>query len=263
MKLINVPPLLITSCVETSAPFTRLVDKECRIQLTLDAIGKWLKICADIRIVICDGSGVDFAAKIYESFPKAEIEFLSFKNNSKLVSKYGKGFGEGEIINYALKYSKFLRGSDFFAKCTSKLFVKNFLSVLKKWNGTYVFQCNFSGVNFFKNLIGIQTTSEIKFLSVDTRFYIINKKLYLKNFSKAYLRIRDRERIIMEYVFKEVIVENKMQNFMLDFPLKIEGISGTSGKLHKKIGQFRYLRQILHKRIIIKKNHVFNNFFIP
>jgi len=261
MKSIVLPPLLITSCVKTSAPFTRLIDTNQRIQLTLDALSQWLEICADIKIVICDGSGVDFSSEIHKSFPKAELEFLTFKNNSKLVSKYGKGYGEGEIINYALKNSKFLKNSDFFAKCTSKLFVKNFLSVLKKWNGTYIFECNFLGVSFFKNLFGIKTISDIRFLSVDTRFYITNKKLYLKNFSQAYLRIRDKERIIMEYVFKELIIENKIQHFMLDFPLKIEGMSGTSGNFYRKIGPFKYLKRVLH-RLIIKKNRAFNNFFI-
>ena len=261
MKSIVLPPLLITSCVKTSAPFTRLIDTNLRIQLTIDAISQWLKICPDIKIVICDGSDVDFSNEIHESLPKAEIEFLTFKNNSKLVSRYGKGYGEGEIINYALKNSKFLRNSDFFAKCTSKLFVKNFLAVLKKWNGTYIFQCNFLGVSFFKNLFGIRAISDIKFLSVDTSFYMINKKLYLKNFSQAYLRIRDKERIKMEYVFKEVIIENKIQNFMLDFPLKIEGISGTTGNFYRKIGPFRYLKKMLHS-LIIKKNRTFNNFFI-
>ena len=261
MKSIVLPPLLITSCVKTSAPFTRLIDTNQRIQLTLDAIGQWLKICADIKIVLCDGSGVDFSIKIYESFPNAELEFLTFKNNSKLVSKYGKGYGEGEIINYALKYSKFLKNSDSFAKCTSKLFVKNFLSVLKKWNGTYLFELNFLGVSFFKNIIGIKPVSSIKFLSVNTRFFIVNKGLYLKNFSSAYLSVRDKDGIKAEDVFKKIILDKKIENFMLNFPLKVEGMSGTSGKFYKKISLFSYYKKILHK-LIIKKNSSFNHFFI-
>ena len=261
MKLNFLPPLLITSCVKTSAPFTKLSDTNYRIQLTIDGIYQWLKICNEIKIIVCDGSGIDFSEQIFRYFPKAEIEFLCFKNNSNLVSKYGKGFGEGEIINYALEHSEYLKNSDCFAKCTSKLFVRNFSDALKKWNGSYLFECNFLGVSFFKNIFGIKPISNIEFMSVNTRFFVVNKKLYLKNFRRAYLHVRDREAVYIEHVFKEIILRKKIRKFMLDFPLQVEGMSGTSGKLFKKMSRFSYFKKVLH-RVVIKRNSSFSNFFI-
>jgi hypothetical protein len=261
MKSNSLPPLLITSCVRISAPYTKLTDTNQRIQLTLYAIRKWIEICPDLKIIICDGSGVDFSNKIYKCFPEKKFEFLTFKNNARLVLKYGKGYGEGEIINYALKHSKNLKVAKCFAKCTSKLFVVNFLAALNKWNGSYLFECNFLGISFFKNIFGIKPISKIKFLSVNTRFFIVNKQLYLSNFSRAYLKVRDREGIYIENIFKEIILRKKIRNFMLNFPLKVEGMSGTSDKFYKKISLFSYFKKILH-RLIIKKNQSFRHYFI-
>lgn len=261
MKSIILPPLLITSCVKPSAPFTKLSNTSYRIELTINAIDEWLKICGEIRIIVCDGSGIDFSNQIIKKFPKASIEFITFKNSFNLVSKYGKGYGEGEIINYALKHSKYLKDSDCFAKCTSKLVVRNFLSAIKQWNERYLFECNFSGLSIIKNILCIKPISNIAFLSVNTRFFIANKKLYLKNFSRAYLSVRDTKGIIIELLFKNIILKKKIKNFMLDFPLKVEGISGTSGKDYKKINFFSYLKKVIHKKII-KKNNLFRDFFI-
>ena len=51
MKLNVLPPLLITSCVKTSAPFTKLSDTNHRIQLTIDGIYQWLKIYNEIILL--------------------------------------------------------------------------------------------------------------------------------------------------------------------------------------------------------------------
>ena len=94
------PPILLTFSVKVSAPHTKLVDEEDRIAFTIESIERWLFLDGNLRLVLCDGSNYDFSKIVSEKFPRANIECLHFQNNRDLVSLYGKGFGEGEIINY-------------------------------------------------------------------------------------------------------------------------------------------------------------------
>jgi hypothetical protein len=130
--------LLITSCVSVSAPYVKLRDTHERLTLSLLSIENWLAICPNIRIVICDGSGYDFTEICRTKFPEAKIECLFFINNKEKVAELGKGFGEGEIIDYALDHSKYIEESDFFVKCTSKLWVNNFNELFEYWNGKFL-----------------------------------------------------------------------------------------------------------------------------
>src|SRR6267143_669388 len=117
MKL-HLPPVLLTSSVVVMDHSVTLKDPGQRVNYTLDSIEKWLNVSADIRLVICDGSGYDFSEIVKKRFPERRIECLFFENNKQLVERHGKGFGEGEIIKYALRHSLFIKEADWFAKCT-------------------------------------------------------------------------------------------------------------------------------------------------
>lgn len=257
----ELPPILITSCAKASANYTALKDQNIRIELTIHAINEWLKINSSLKIVVCDGSGINFSARLQKEFPLAQIEFIHFKNNYKLVKVYGKGYGEGQIVEYALKKSKYLRDSSFFAKCTAKLVVKNFMEVMEQWNGTFIFDAKFINVGIIRNLLGLVSVSRINLILVDTRFYIVDKKKYLKFFSKSHLDVRDSKRYILEHAFRDVILSRNIRNFMLSFPFVIDGVSGTSGKSYRKNNLFSYLKKCLHRQII-RKHPLYKNFFV-
>ena len=112
----SLPPVLLTSCVIVSDHSVSLKDPDSRVRLTTDSIEKWLAVSPDLRLVICDGSNFDFSKIVLKKFPNANIECLFFQNNKELVGIHGKGYGEGEIVNYALENSSYLNESDFFAK---------------------------------------------------------------------------------------------------------------------------------------------------
>ena len=212
------PPLLLTSCISVSAKNTKIIDHNLRIDLTIKAIEKWLRISMDIKIVICDGSNYDFTPLIYDLFPNNRIECLCFNNNRRAVALYGKGYGEGEIINYALERSKYLKESVFFAKCTSKLWVNNYFDCLHYWNGTFLCDCDFSYLKKMKL---------VTFKSVDTAFYFVNKNFYINNFSYAYLYVREKQRHWLEHCFRDIIVTNNIKYFMFPIAPIVLGVSGT------------------------------------
>jgi hypothetical protein len=222
----STPTLLLTSCVYPSAPFVELADPTERIELTLESIRQWIKIARNLNIVICDGSGYDFTQSVAERFPGAKIECINFKNDAEAVLKFGKGYGEGEIVEYALENSEYLRRSDYFLKCTSKLWVKNLPEILKHWNG--IFQCQFG-------LEKPKTIKSAKPSSVDTRFYIVKKRYYIDYFLHAYKNVNDHGGYYLEHTFRDVILDNRLRASSILFPIPplIEGVAGTTGETYK------------------------------
>jgi hypothetical protein len=235
------PPLLITSSVSVVASLTALTDRDTRISLTVKSIEQWLRIEKTLRIVICDGSNFDFTEIVSTAFPGAAIECLFFTNDHKSVALHGKGFGEGEIIKYALENSSYLKASNCFAKCTSKLWVDNFPSCLKLWNGVLSFKCTYSNyASIFR----------LRLERVDTRFYIIRTSLYLECFVSAYLKVRDDDRHYLEHCFRDVILEADLEKAVSPiFPI-IEGVSGSSGTRYSKTFWTRF--KFVVKRLILK-----------
>lgn len=246
----NLPPILLTSCVIVSDHSVSLKDENSRIRLTIESIEKWLAISSDLRLVICDGSNFDFSKIVLEKFPKAKIECLFFENNKELVGLYGKGYGEGEIVKYALQNSVYLKESDFFAKCTAKLWVENFFECLKCWNGTFLCKGYFSNVFSFK---------KTQFSYVDTRFYLVNKSFYLKNLVSAYLNVGGEQGLSLEHCFRDVILKEQYKKIMFNVPPVICGVGGGSGTYYKN-NLKRRIKEVI-RLWIVRRNKSFDFLF--
>jgi len=240
------PTLLLTSSIVVSAPYVAISDPSHRVKLTLDSIKQWLEIAGDLNIVICDGSGYDLTQEVSAYFPLAKIECIHFQNDNELVSMYGKGYGEGEIIKYALEHSVYLKQADYFIKCTSKLWVKNFPEIMRRWNNQ--FQCQF----------GLEKPKSFRRAIphiIDTRFYIINKNYYSKYFIDTYKKVRDHEGYYLENSFRDVVLNAKLKASSILFTThpQIEGVAGTSGETYRSIspmtGRFKNLKTHLRLKL--------------
>lgn len=208
-----------------NAPFVKLSDPQERLQHTLTSLERWLEIAPDLRIIVCDGSGFDLAEICNRRFPRAAIECLSFENDFEAVRRYGKGYGEGQIVNYALTTSPTLQGADWFAKCTSKWWVRNFNELVQGWAGDFQ-----SGLKF-KNK---NSPRHISALHVDTRFYFVRTWFYLDRLASAHLKVRDHEGYYLEHSFKDVLIHDNRDALRVMFARapRIEGVSGTSAEVH-------------------------------
>lgn len=176
------------------------------------------------KIIFCDNSGYlisnDALKEERETASKKGItlEVLSFNGNHEKVKEQGKGYGEGEIMEYILKESKILSKEDYFFKVTGRLKVENIEIIVNK------------SKNAIKDgicLINVpnHTMHEI----YDTRFYGMPVSMYERDFLKAYENVDDQDNIFFETVFTKIIREKNLRH--RNFPLypRITGKSGTSG----------------------------------
>jgi hypothetical protein len=248
----NKVPILLTSSVIAHDTGVALKDTEARIHLALESVSHWLKIDPKLEIVLCDGSNHDFSSIVTEKFPSSQIECLSFENDQELVKKFGRGYGEGEIVRYALKHSKFINRAGCFAKCTSKLWVDNYAQCLKSWNGKLLYKGVFLNVfSLFKKTV---------FSYIDTRFYIISCSVYTKYFENAHLQIRADQGKSLEECFHEVFIQNNIYHSLFNVAPVINGVGGGTGKYYKN-SNLRKIKEVLRINLV-KQNSSFKHLFV-
>lgn len=247
----TLPPILLTSSVIAMDTSVALKNQELRIFHTLESIAKWSKISPNNQFVICDGSGFDFAPLLKERFPTLNIESIHFMNEEDLIKKHGKGYGEGEIIRYALAHSHFLKETDWFIKCTAKLWVENFIPCLKQWNGSFLCKAFFSNVFSFK-----ETSLEY----IDTRFYMVSKKFYRENFSDLYINLGIDDGSSIETEILKRLRQLNLNNFIFKTPPIISGVGGGSGRYYNTSFLRRFKESIRCK--LVSRNSKFKNLFI-
>lgn len=244
------PPILLTSSVIPHDKTVKLIDPHARINYMIESIREWLKIAPCSKYVICDGSNFNFEEIIRKEFPNASIECLFFLNDQRLIEVRGKGYGEGEIIKYALEYSHTLKESDVFVKCTGKLWVANYFQCIKNFTGDFLCQAYFKDVLSFKN-------TSLKY--VDTRFYIFKKYFYKKYFLNAHDHLSIELGYGIEESFRDIVLKNSFQKFLFDMTPRIYGVGGGSGTYYKN-SHIRKLKDAL-RLYLLKKSRKYRELF--
>lgn len=218
-------PILITSSIIPHDTGVKLSDPQVRLFHALESIEQWTKIAPKSRIILCDGSNFDFEPIVKERFPFTSIECLRFENDQLKIATFGRGYGEGEIVKFALNHSAYLCESDTFVKCSSKLWVENYAECVKKWRG----DCLFSGV--FKNTFS--ALKSIEMIQVDTRFYVVQNSFYRKNLIDAHHKIGLTPGFGLEDSFHQVLRTTKQHKYLFAIPPVIKGVGGGTGTYYK------------------------------
>jgi len=212
-------------------------DPQIRIDLTIRAIREWLKLIPNLKIVICDGSNYHFGALVAQYFPDKPIECICFQNDTNLVAKLGKGYGEGEIISYAIHHSEFLKSSDSFMKCNSKVWITNFDRYFKYWNGYFLCDARFTNTTKLRR---------IYLNHIDTRFYIVSKYFYQKYLFNLHELVDDRQSITLERCFTTALEKMTLAHYVIPFPAVFNGVSASTGEKYL-IGPRSYIENSLRK----------------
>ncbi|PSB59235.1 hypothetical protein C7B77_01670 [Chamaesiphon polymorphus CCALA 037] len=234
-------------------------DPQERLFEYIASLVAWLELTKIKKIVFCENTNCqyDFSRIIeFASNQGKTLEVLIFSGNAK-AQKYGKGYGEGEIIKYALRHSKYLSNTTNFYKITGRLFVKNF-DEIQSYHQHFanVFQYPafspehdpFIGMSPKKSETLVEQFRHIfRFLyvflgrgkgrgphdytkHVVTSFYKSNVNFYRKNLIDSYKRVDEEKSYIIEHVFYEDILYKDFNLFLK--PLTIIGRSGSTGGIY-------------------------------
>lgn len=218
-------PVLLTSSIIAHDPSVKLKDTAARLHHALESIEQWLKIDPAIPLVFCDGSNFDLTQAVKDRFPGSKIECISFENDAAAVAKFGRGYGEGEIVKYALEKSKLIQAAGVFAKCTSKLWVQNFEKCKQSWNGRLLLK----GV--FHDVFSPFKKTHLSY--IDTRFYIASCSVYRKFFLNAHLQLDPSKGHSLEEAFLETINKENLRHCLFPVAPIICGVGGGTGVYYK------------------------------
>lgn len=234
-------PILLTSAINATAPFTKISNVSQRVAATLRALVNWRALCPDTDFVLCDGSGYDLSREVSaadRSAGSSRTEILCFENDRDQVRDKGKGHGEGEIIKYALENSSTLKSAPSFAKCTGKLWVENYWSCRTAYNGI-------AGFSYFGFL---------KVVAVDTRFFIVQRQFFQDKLLGSYTQCDDPLGKYLENVYLDALQSTRRKNWMLPVYPIIRGLSGTSGQEYRH-DFFKQAGKNLAIRLLRRKAH--------
>lgn len=195
----NNPSLVITTAISPNINIKNLAlkDESIRKWSTKSAIYAWLALGIK-KIILVDATNKDIFSEIeMNSFKKhkVEIEQIKYSQNSVDIVKYGKGFGEALLLKYAIENSLLLQQSNSFYKCTGKLNVPNF------WDINSIIENNNLNALFWRWSDSVQNLFN---RYADTRFYWINKQIFINEFLPAFLSTNEEIGRIIESQAYEV-----------------------------------------------------------
>lgn len=228
--------ILLTGCVHPKGmPSTVVVDEDIRKRSYVDAL-RYYREKTPYYIVFVDNSNVNLSSYFENS---EKMEFINFCGND-YDKRLGKGFGEGEIIEYAFKHSVYINSFKNLpiVKISGRHIVVNLKKILTM-------------TNFFidkkETFISAHINSKAK--SVISDIFVAHPYFY-SNYLIKYTRQIDESR---DYWFEHslydaVCLVYKDGGMVLNMPMAInqKGYSGSTGE------EFQVPRFIDHLKSFIK-----------
>jgi hypothetical protein len=245
-------PVLLTSSVIAYDTGVALNKTQERTDLALESIAQWLLVAPHTPLVLCDGSSFDFSSIVAQRFPLATIECLHFENRQDLVKTHGRGYGEGEIVRYALHHSRLIAQAGCFAKCTSKLWVENYQQCLSNWRGELL--CKGVFLNVFSPF------RDTRFAYIDTRFYVSSVAAYAQYFENAHLEIDVQKGRGLEECFFAIFQKQKIRNALCTVAPVIQGVGGGIG-VHYRNPLTRRIKERL-RLWLVQRTKAFSDLFV-
>lgn len=240
--------LIITGCIRPNQNqrFLVLKDDNERLQQYVSSICFYITNSPFTKIVFCDNSNYPYKQKaelveLAQSQGKI-FEWLAFEGNQEKIQVQGKGYGEGEIIRYALMHSELAAKACSFAKVTGRLIISNIGNVIQRMK---------PNINYFNRDI-------YRGHGKDTRFYLCNIEFYKENLVDGYLETCELpgKECAIEDIFYARLHRNKhCRNFMA-FPA-FQGCSGGNGRDYSKVPRLA----ILFYSVLCRMN-LFDSFYV-
>lgn len=214
--------LLVTGAIDILAfdiPYTALNDTSVRLEQYVESLKYAIRNYKSIqKIVFCENTNFnyDYSELIKEALKFGKkLEILSFLGDYEVIKEKGKGYGEGEIINYAINHSILLNRCVGFYKLTGRVTIQNMDKVISYTNSSTAFL-------FMKSL---RFRDDENYVS--TVFYKVELNFYKKVLLEAYKEVEDSKKRYLEYVFYDKLKKINCNSFG-KYPI-VSGISGSTG----------------------------------
>lgn len=212
---------IITGTISPDGRMKQLAvtDTEERLKQYTDALAFLISKKAFSKIVFCDNSGyaveqLQFLVRL-ASLNGIRLELLSFRGDSAQCVRHGKGYGEGEILEYVFSNSELLQNESFFVKITGRLEVVNIRNICRRLRTDKVY---FNIPN--------RTIREY----YDTRIYAMPVEVFRQFFLSVYSQVWDDKGIYLEKVYTGVLLQNRLKvNNFPRYP-RFVGIGGSTGQ---------------------------------
>ncbi len=232
--------LLITGAIDISSyqiPATRIIDLQERLQQYLYSIEYAIDHYHKVgHIVFCENTNYKYDYSFLQEKARRQkkvLEVLTFSGDYENIQNKGKGYGEGEIIKYALANSKQLQKSQFFYKLTGRVIITNMDRVVKSTYcaNAFIFPPDFTQMDENNDV-------------VETIFYKVDTLFFKQQLIDAYLEVNDRQNRYLEHVFFDKIKHLPINSFRV-YPIMV-GYSASTGGVYTK------------SKIILLKNSIYN-----
>ncbi len=208
--------LLVTGCIspDSKVPFLKIKETEERKKQYLESLYFYIKNTTASKIVYCDNSNQENIIELEKlaNDCNKEFEWVSFVGNTRKCLEKGKGYGEGEIIKYALNNSDLLKNNSFFIKVTGRVIIKNYNLIARFMDKNKIY--------FLRNSAD----------NIDTKFYGMSINNYKTFFMNSYNYVDDKNDKYLEHVFSSVVKDKSItiSDFIV-FPNSV-GVSGSTGE---------------------------------
>lgn len=213
--------VLITTANEppNNVPYLKMTNIATRYLTAKASVFFWAA-CGVERIVIADATGTSLLNQ--EDVQRLSqmgvmVEQISYFQNEDLIKAKGKGYGEGELIKFALENSTFLKNENNFFKCTGKVYCRNFESVLGLIRENNI-------QHIFWRYLG---EGDSLAPWADMRFFYTTKKFCEENLIPAYLNSDDSQAAAEYFCFN--MLNDKLPAAKALRPL-LSGFAGSTGE---------------------------------
>lgn len=226
--------LFLTACVNpANMSKTALINPQVRLSQYIDAIRFYIDNTR-FKILLVENTNFDLTPFFLDEIKYGRLEFLKFNGNN-YNPLLGKGYGEGKILEYGFKNSIFINNANVVIKITGRQQILNINLIVS------------SILNIRKSkFIALDIICKKKFAS--SGFVIADKTFYTDYFIPNIEKINDN----IDYYFENLLFDslcafvgdgNKFIQF--PFPYKIDGYSGTTGKIIPKPSFIRSIKTFL------------------
>lgn len=202
-----------------ATPYLVVRDEDTRILQYMCALVSWARPRHVQRIVLGENGNTRFDCSNVVRYLEAagkEVEVIVFDGN-KEAARLGKGYGEGEILEYLYNNSKLLRECSTFYKVTGRLFVSNFDVVSETTTSLDAFRR--------------KQSKNAKPSKANTVFFKCSRALFEDRLVHAYRQVDEANGVYIEHVYFNQLLDVDPAGFEI-LPALV-GQQASTGKIYE------------------------------